>query len=160
MNLTVTSNGTAAKNTDGWDTYLSDSVVIQNSVIQNTDDCVSFKPNSTNIIVQGLQCSGSHGISVGSLGQYVGEVDIAENIMVHNVTMSNCGSAARIKVYQDAIPNADGSLPTSSGGGSGYVRNVTYESMQENTCDYAIEITQCYGTKNLTLCNQYPVSVE
>ena len=55
--------------------------------------------------------------------------------MVHNVTMSNCGSAARIKVYQDAIPNADGSLPTSSGGGSGYVRNVTYESMQENTCD-------------------------
>jgi hypothetical protein len=23
--------------------------------------------------------------------------------------------------------------------------------------DYAIEVTQCYGQSNLTLCNQYPV---
>lgn len=23
--------------------------------------------------------------------------------------------------------------------------------------DYAIEVTQCYGQKNLTLCNEYPV---
>ena len=34
-----------AKNTDGWDTYRSDNVVIQNSVINNGDDCVSFKPS-------------------------------------------------------------------------------------------------------------------
>jgi galacturan 1,4-alpha-galacturonidase len=75
-----------AKNTDGWDTYRSDNIVIQNSHIDNGDDCVSFKPNCTNIVVQGLQCNGSHGISVGSLGQYVGEVDIVENIYVsHSV---------------------------------------------------------------------------
>ncbi len=35
-------------------------------------DCVSFKPNATNIIVQNIHCNGSHGISVGSLGQYPG----------------------------------------------------------------------------------------
>jgi galacturan 1,4-alpha-galacturonidase len=54
--------------------------VIQNSHIDNGDDCVSFKPNSTDIVVQNLICNGSHGISVGSLGQYIGEVDIVKNI--------------------------------------------------------------------------------
>ena len=81
-----------AKNTDGWDTYRSTDITIQNSYINNGDgetplllpalndlitseDCVSFKPNSTNILVQNLVCIGSHGISVGSLGQYVGEFE-------------------------------------------------------------------------------------
>lgn len=71
-----------AKNTDGWDTYRSSNIVIQNSVINNGDDCVSFKPNSTEILVQNMHCNGSHGISVGSLGQYVGEVDIVQNVLV------------------------------------------------------------------------------
>lgn len=71
-----------AKNTDGWDTYRSSNLVIQDSVINNGDDCVSFKPNSTEILVQNLHCNGSHGISVGSLGQYVGETDIVENVLV------------------------------------------------------------------------------
>jgi galacturan 1,4-alpha-galacturonidase len=78
-----------AKNTDGWDTYRSDNIVIQNSVINNGDDCVSFKPNSTNILVQNLHCNGSHGISVGSLGQYKGEVDIVQNVLVYNISMYN-----------------------------------------------------------------------
>ena len=71
-----------AKNTDGWDVYRSSNVVIQNSVVNNGDDCVSFKPNSTEILVQNMHCNGSHGISVGSLGQYVGEVDIVQNVLV------------------------------------------------------------------------------
>ena len=71
-----------AKNTDGWDTYRSSNLVIQNAVVNNGDDCVSFKPNSTEILVQNMHCNGSHGISVGSLGQYVGEVDIVQNVYV------------------------------------------------------------------------------
>lgn len=39
------------------------------------EDCVAFKPNSTNILIQNLVCTGSHGISVGSLGQYVGQFE-------------------------------------------------------------------------------------
>lgn len=45
-----------------------------------------------------MWCNGSHGISVGSLGQYVGVVDIVENILVHNISMNNAGDGARIKV--------------------------------------------------------------
>ena len=71
---------------DGWDIYRSDHVEIKHSYINNDDDCVgeftmqtsstfqpdrllAFKPNSTNIRVSHLWCNGSHGISVGSLGQ-------------------------------------------------------------------------------------------
>ncbi len=34
---------------------------------------VSLKPNSTYIEVYNMICNGSHGISIGSLGQYAGE---------------------------------------------------------------------------------------
>lgn len=57
--------------------------------IADTSDCVSFKPNSTNILVQNMWCNGSHGISVGSLGQYVGQFDIVENIYVFNTSLHN-----------------------------------------------------------------------
>jgi galacturan 1,4-alpha-galacturonidase len=70
---------------DGWDLYRSDAIVIQNSYISNDDDCVSFKPNSTNVVVQNLVCTGSHGISVGSLGQYLGETEIAGKLTLFSL---------------------------------------------------------------------------
>ncbi|OQE25782.1 hypothetical protein PENFLA_c008G02271 [Penicillium flavigenum] len=143
-----------AKNTDGWDLYRSTNVVIQNSVINNGDDCVSFKPNVTDILVQNLHCNGSHGISVGSLGQYPGEVDIVQNVLVYNISMFNASDGARIKVW----PGASAAMSTDlqGGGGSGLVKNITYDGMTIDNVDYAIEVTQCYGQKNLTLCNEFP----
>ncbi|TGJ80172.1 hypothetical protein E0Z10_g8607 [Xylaria hypoxylon] len=148
------SNSNPVKNSDGWDTYRSDHVVIQNSVIDNTDDCVSFKPNSTNIVVQGLKCNGSHGISVGSLGQYVDQYDIVENVYIYNNTMSNASDAARIKVWPGVHSDFEPIL--SGGGGSGYVKNITYERYESINNDWAIEVNQCYGQSNKTLCELYP----
>ncbi|OQD75603.1 hypothetical protein PENDEC_c006G03230 [Penicillium decumbens] len=146
-----------AKNTDGWDIYRSSNIVIQDSVINNGDDCVSFKPNSTEILIQNLHCNGSHGISVGSLGQYKDEVDIVENVLVFNVSMFNASDGARIKVW----PGVSSALSTDlqGGGGSGIVKNITYDTMTVENVDYAIEVTQCYGQSNLTLCNEYPSSL-
>ncbi|KAK1238531.1 hypothetical protein MKX07_006677 [Trichoderma sp. CBMAI-0711] len=143
-----------AKNGDGWDTFRSDSVVIQDSYVNNSDDCVSFKPNSTNIIVQGMQCNGSHGISVGSLGQYPAEYDIVENVYVYNISMSNASDGARIKVWPGTDTPFEPGL--SGGGGAGYVKNVTYDTFYNNNNDWAIEINQCYGQSNQTICDQYP----
>lgn len=143
-----------AKNTDGWDTYRSTDLVIQNSIINNGDDCVSFKPNSTNILVQNLYCNGSHGISVGSLGQYVGEYDIVENIYVYNISFNNTSDGARIKVWPNTPSALSGDLQ--GGGGSGKVNNITYDLIQVKNTDYAIEVDQCYGQSNLTLCLEYP----
>ncbi|KAI1843668.1 hypothetical protein JX266_010114 [Neoarthrinium moseri] len=155
ITINVHSTGkVTAKNTDGWDTYRSDGIIIQNSVINNGDDCVSFKPNSTNIVVQGLQCNGSHGISVGSLGQYVDQYDIVENIYVYNNSMSNASDGARIKVWPGI--NSYQAPTLSGGGGAGYVKNITYEKYYNHNNDWAIEVNQCYGQSNKTLCQLFP----
>ncbi|KAH7371608.1 polygalacturonase [Cadophora sp. MPI-SDFR-AT-0126] len=158
MDLSAISNNAsvAVKNSDGWDTYRSSNIVIQNSVIRNTDDCVSFKPNSTNIIVQDLSCTGSHGISVGSLGQYQGETDIVENIYVYNISMSSATDGARIKIWPGVPP---GTVGSTIGGGVGRVQNITYEKYANSNNDQVIALTQCYSTSNATLCALYPSAV-
>ncbi|KAI0018835.1 glycoside hydrolase family 28 protein [Xylariomycetidae sp. FL0641] len=149
-----TSNENPVKNSDGWDFYRTEYLVLQDSHIDNSDDCVSFKPNATNIVVQGLSCNGSHGISVGSLGQYVGEYDIVENVYIYNNTMANASDAARIKVWPGIQSLFEPTL--NGGGGSGYVRNVTYEKYHSLNNDWAIEVNQCYGQDNATLCELHP----
>jgi galacturan 1,4-alpha-galacturonidase len=42
------------------------------------------------------------------------------------------------------------------GGGSGKVNNITYDTMVIDKVDYAIEVDQCYGQSNLTLCLEFP----
>jgi galacturan 1,4-alpha-galacturonidase len=155
INLHAFSNNSKIppKNTDGWDTLSSSNIIIQDSVINNTDDCVSFKPNSSSIVIQNLNCNGSHGISVGSLGQYVGEVDIVEDVYVYNTSMSNASDGARLKVWPG---RPAGSTATDAGGGTGRVRNVTYDLFHVQNDDYAIEINQCYGQNNLIACRQSP----
>ena len=86
------------------------------------------------------------------MGQYPGEVDYVENVYVYNISMSNASDGARIKVWPGAASALSGDLQ--GGGGGGAVKNITYDGMTISNVDYAIEITQCYGQKNLTLCNQ------
>ncbi|KAI0902551.1 glycoside hydrolase family 28 protein [Annulohypoxylon nitens] len=149
--------GTKIANSDGWDTYKSDRVVIQDSFIHNSDDCVSFKPNSTNVVIQNLECIGSHGISIGSIGQYPNETDIIENLYIYNISMTNASDFARIKVWPGIETNFQTHL--AGGGGTGYVRNVTYDLLHSINNDRAITITQCYGQSNETLCNEYPANL-
>lgn len=106
------------------------------------------------MLVQNMWCNGSHGISVGSLGQYVGEFDIVENIFVYNTSMQNATDGARIKVWPIAPSALSGDLQ--GGGGSGRVNNITYDTFVIDNVDYAIEVDQCYGQSNLTLCLEYP----
>ncbi|CAG5157134.1 uncharacterized protein ALTATR162_LOCUS4926 [Alternaria atra] len=135
----IQSNGKQAQNTDGWDIYRSDNVNILNSNIINGDDCVSFKPNTTNALVENLYCQGSHGISVGSLGQYAGVQDIVANVLVKNVTMVNAENGARIKAF-----GGSASATSTKGGGNGYVKNITFQDFTVSNVDLPIVIDQCY----------------
>ncbi|KAH6644374.1 exopolygalacturonase [Boeremia exigua] len=150
-------NKTKIANSDGWDTFRANRLVIQDSVIVNTDDCVSFKPNSTNVVIQNLDCTGSHGISVGSLGQYANVTDIVENLYIYNVSLANSSDGARIKVW----PGIETSFQTllNGGGGLGRVKNVTYDLFRNVNNDRAITITQCYGQKNQSLCYEHPANL-
>jgi polygalacturonase len=62
------SNGlAAAHNTDGFDVSSTDNSIISNSTVYNQDDCVAV--TSGNITVDGMLCSGGHGLSIGSVGR-------------------------------------------------------------------------------------------
>ncbi|KAF7798867.1 hypothetical protein EIP86_010095 [Pleurotus ostreatoroseus] len=68
----VSTSKNQAKNTDGWDIFRSNNVIIENSNINNGDDCVSFKPS---------------------------EYDIVENVTAQHIIMSNAQNGARIKAW-------------------------------------------------------------
>ncbi|KAK7458722.1 hypothetical protein VKT23_009722 [Stygiomarasmius scandens] len=133
-------------NTDGWDTYRSDTVSITNSVIYNGDDCVAFKPNSSNILLSNLTCYNSHGISVGSLGQYSGIYDIVENVTATDISLHNTENGARIKAW------------AGSGVGSGIVNNVTFHNLNMDNVKNALIIDQCYET-SASDCDADPSNV-
>lgn len=117
---------------------------------------MSFKPNSTDVLIQNLDCSGSHGVSIGSLGQYPGVYDVVENIFVSNITLRGGGIGARIKVWPDMVAG-DGDLM--GGGGSGHVRNCTWEDLKLERVEHAIEINQCYGQHDMDICLQHPAKL-
>lgn len=71
--------------------------------------------------------------------------------------MSNASDGARIKVWPGVESLFQDNL--NGGGGLGRVRNVTYDQFYHENNDNAITITQCYGQKNQTLCNQFPVRI-
>ncbi|THV02244.1 glycoside hydrolase family 28 protein [Dendrothele bispora CBS 962.96] len=145
-NITIHAESTSDNfiaNTDGWNVYRSDNVTIKDSNIVNGDDCVAFKPNATNVLVSNLDCSGSHGISVGSLGQFPGMFDIVRNVTAINVRMSNAQNGARIKAW--AGPNV----------GSGIVQNITFENFIVDDVDNPVVIDQCYMT-DADACAEFP----
>ncbi|RHZ49307.1 hypothetical protein CDV55_100821 [Aspergillus turcosus] len=92
---------------NGWDTYRSDNIVIQNSRIFNSDG------DPPPLLRERKKLTGQDG--------------------------------ARIKIWPGAIGNS-----TNTGGGSGWVRNVTYDGMHNYNNDWAIELTQCYFAANQT----------
>jgi galacturan 1,4-alpha-galacturonidase len=94
---------------------------------------------------------------VGSLGQYANLTDIVENLYVYNITMTNASDFARIKVWPGVQSSFQELL--NGGGGLGYVRNVTYDTLHSINNDRAITITQCYGQKNQTLCQEFPANL-
>lgn len=87
-------------------------VTISNVKVTNQDDCVAFKAGSTYTTVSEITCTGSHGLSVGSLGKT--NADVVSNIYVSGATMINSTKAVGIKLY-------DGE----SGHAAATVRNVT-----------------------------------
>ncbi|KAI6896728.1 glycoside hydrolase family 28 protein [Hortaea werneckii] len=134
-------------NSDGWDTLNTDGVSITNSRVNVGDDCYSAKPNSSNIFLQNLWCNGTHGISMGSIGQYPGELDIIENIYAENVTMLHSSNGARVKTWAGEEV------------GYGYVRNITWKDFYVEDVDWPIVLDACYFNIESEVCAQYPSQV-
>ncbi|KAI5300431.1 hypothetical protein KEM56_002472 [Ascosphaera pollenicola] len=146
-NLTLYAHSTSdnpAKNTDGIDIGDSKYTTIKNVHITNFDDCIAFKPGCDYLNVNNVTCAGnSHGLSIGSLGK--DSDDTVTNVYVKDAHMINATKAAGIKVY-------DGS----SGRGTPHVKNVTWENVHVDSCDYAVQIQSCYGISGDNTCTDTP----
>jgi polygalacturonase len=143
LTMTATSKSTnAAKNTDGFDIGSCTTVSITSVSVVNDDDCVAFKPGANYVTVSDITCTGSHGLSVGSLGSS-GD-DTVKNVYVSGATMINSTKAAGIKTY-----------PSGGDHGLSTVTNVTWSGVVVDGCDYAIQIQSCYG-EDASYCEENP----
>ncbi|GJC82661.1 putative exopolygalacturonase B [Colletotrichum liriopes] len=142
----ITNNGSIIpKNTDFFDSLDVQDVKIERVWVNIDDDCFSPKSNNTNLYVNTMYCNGTHGQSIGSLGQYPGEMSFVKDVHVENVWMLNGDySGARIKTW--AGPNV----------GYGFVDNITYKNFWVARMDYGVILDSCYFNINETTCEQYP----
>ncbi|AEO59834.1 glycoside hydrolase family 28 protein [Thermothelomyces thermophilus ATCC 42464] len=142
-----TNASTLPKNTDGFDSLNVSGLTVLNTRVNVGDDCFSPKPNTSDILVRNLWCNGTHGVSMGSIGQYAGVLDYIADAHIENVTLLNGENGARLKAW--AGPDV----------GYGYIRNVTYKDIRVENTDSPIVLDQCYFNVNETVCAQYPSRV-
>jgi galacturan 1,4-alpha-galacturonidase len=116
----------------GFDIGASAFVTLIDIRVVNGDDCVAFKPGANHTTITGITCTGSHGLSVGSLGK--SNADTVSNIYVSDATMISSTKAVGIKTY-----------PIGNGHGVSTVTNVTFNNIRVQNSDYAIQIQSCYG---------------
>lgn len=134
-------NGYPARNTDGADTMFSKDITFRRWTIDNGDDAISVKSNSTNVVVEDSVFYRGQGIAVGSIGQYPGEFAIIDGFYVRNVTLIRTNYAGYIKTWtgvQLGVP------PNGGGGGLGYASNIIWEDLKVDAIrSYPFYITQC-----------------
>ncbi|KAJ3545092.1 hypothetical protein NM208_g2685 [Fusarium decemcellulare] len=114
-------------NTDAFDVGSSNGVYISGAVVKNQDDCLAIN-SGTDITFTGGNCSGGHGLSIGSVG---GRSDnVVKTVRILNSVIANSDNGVRIKTVY---------------GATGSVSDVKYDSITlQNIAKYGIVIEQDY----------------
>ena len=146
-------------NTDGYDSWNSDALLIENAVISNGDDCVAVKGNTTNLLVRNVTCYWGFGMAIGSIGQYPKMPDYVENVTFEDVKCINCMEAAFIKTWQ-GVPAGDSLNNDAGGGGYGLVKNVQFRNFELTNVALPIQISQCIYTESGQYCNTSKMAIE
>ncbi|KAH8704134.1 putative exo-polygalacturonase [Talaromyces proteolyticus] len=147
-------------NTDGYDSWRSDTLLVENATITNGDDCIAAKGNTTNLLVRNVTCYGSAGMTIGSIGQYPDWPDYVQNVTFDNIHCVNSGEGAYIKTWQ-GVPVTDDSNGDVGGGGGGLVKNVTFSNIHMENVALPIQISQCiYSEADGKYCNTSKLQIE
>ncbi|KAF1990884.1 glycoside hydrolase family 28 protein [Aulographum hederae CBS 113979] len=147
-------------NTDGTNTWNSADVFIANWTVQNGDDCVAAKGNTTNLHVKNVTCLEGNGMTVGSVGQYPLTPDYDEDILFEDVVVRRGINAGYIKTWQ-GVPQDNSGNGDAGGGGSGLVRNVTFRNFEIEDVGLPIQLSQCiYSETGADICDTSKMRVE
>ena len=120
------------KNTDFFDSLNVERVRVERVWVNIGDDCFSPKSNATDLFVNTMYCNGTHGQSMGSIGQYAGEKSFIQNVHIENVWMLNGQHSARLKTWAGETA------------GYGFVDNVTFKNFWNGNNEYAAFLDSCY----------------
>lgn len=143
MFVNATSNSQwGTTNTDGSDTWNSHGIYMTNWTVQNGDDCIAAKGNTSELYVKNATCYGGAGMTIGSVGQYPLTPDYNENIIFEDVTLIDSFDGAYIKTWQ-GVPVDESSNGDNGGGGRGIIRNITFRNFNITNVALPIQISQC-----------------
>jgi polygalacturonase len=129
-----------ARNTDGIDPDSSTNVTVNDSYVQDGDDGIAIKTNSSaasDMTIENSHFYGTHGISIGSQTQYG-----VTNILVENDTVSGTDSSGNVSSDNNGIR-----IKTSSSEG-GKVSDVTYENICDTGVKHNLEFNPFYSSGN------------
>lgn len=111
-----TSTHASSRNTDGADTIYSSHITFRNWEVDNGDDSISLKANSTDIVIEDSLFHRGLGIAIGSIGQYKDVWETIERLRVRNVTFDKTLHAVYFKTWTGEQVNYP---PNGGGGGLG-----------------------------------------
>lgn len=111
-----TNHGGSSRNTDGADTIYSSHITFRNWEVDNGDDSISLKANSTDILIEDSVFHRGLGIAIGSIGQYKDVYEVVEQVTVRNITFDKTLHAVYFKTWTGEQVNYP---PNGGGGGLG-----------------------------------------
>ncbi|KAK4497820.1 hypothetical protein PRZ48_010474 [Zasmidium cellare] len=127
-------------NTDGVDTVYANNITFLRWTVDNGDDSISMKQNSTNIYIADCDFYNGQSLAMGSIGQYPGQIEVIENVVAENIRCTNTGYGGRVKTWTGV---QKGYPPNGGGGGLGYARNITFRDFQLTDVNLAWALFQC-----------------
>ena len=135
-----------APNTDGVDILGSANVRIRRCSVDTGDDNCAIKEGSRNVLVENSVFAKGHGVSIGSLGEH-GTRGEVENVRFENIVFNGTRWCSRVKTWQ---------------GGTGFVRNITYNKVLMQGVDVPLMIDQyyCPASQHPGPCAEQPAAVK
>lgn len=126
-------------NTDGCDTVYVNNITFLRWTVDNGDDSITLKQNSTNVYVADSEFYNGEGIAFGSIGQYPGQIEVMENFTAERVYLSNTGYGCRVKTWTGLSKSYP---PNGGGGGLGHATNLTCDNFNLNNVSIAWSTNQ------------------
>lgn len=120
-------------NTDGVEPMWSTNVYIHDCIIDNGDDCVTIKSGSSNVLVERLDCTHSHGITIGSVWY-----DDVTNVTYRDVDLHGTGVGPRIKGRRQ---------------GNATISDINFQNIRLDDVQEGIGIEMTYETPGSTTKN-------
>ncbi|KAL9530891.1 Alpha-L-rhamnosidase [Sphaerulina musiva] len=127
-------------NTDGVDTVYTNNITFLRWTVDNGDDSISMKQNSTNIYISNCTFYNGQALAMGSIGQYPGQIEVIENVTATDIRCVNTGYAGRVKSWTG---KNKGFPPNGGGAGKGWARNITFTNFTLEDVNLAWAISQC-----------------